>query len=220
MWIRWIRIRIRNTALKAVFKSRLEMGMRIWILSKKFDIITIYAPIYGPMRNIFDAGRYVMWASGRGLGPGNREFFGPLWNDIEPIGECHLGPKKPSDSPPSPPPIQNLLKSTAICKVCKVHKGSLKYINEFLKPLIQITYVSRRFCTLLVTVCFRTFDLPAVNFTDRNQSAKGTSTMHRSERGSLLALFRPHESAYGKNTEYVSVNGTGNSQEIKTLINY
>ncbi len=29
------------------------------------------------MRNVFDAGRYITWASGRGLGPGNGEFFGP-----------------------------------------------------------------------------------------------------------------------------------------------
>ncbi len=33
-------------------------------------------------------------ASGRGLGPGDREIFGALWNGIEPISECHLGPKK------------------------------------------------------------------------------------------------------------------------------
>ncbi len=27
------------------------------------------------------------------LGPGNRESFWALWNGIEPIGECNLGPK-------------------------------------------------------------------------------------------------------------------------------
>jgi hypothetical protein len=26
---------------------------------------------------IIDVGRYITWASGRGLGPGNGEFFGP-----------------------------------------------------------------------------------------------------------------------------------------------
>jgi hypothetical protein len=57
--------------------------------------ITINAPmIYtAPVRNVFDAGRYITWASGRGLGPGNGEFLG-LGNGIEPVGECHLGPKK------------------------------------------------------------------------------------------------------------------------------
>jgi hypothetical protein len=44
-------------------------------------IITIYAPVtydlYGPVRNVFDAGRYITWVSGRGLGPGNGDFFGP-----------------------------------------------------------------------------------------------------------------------------------------------
>ncbi len=28
------------------------------------------------MRDVFGAGRYITWASGRGLGPGNGEFFG------------------------------------------------------------------------------------------------------------------------------------------------
>jgi hypothetical protein len=35
-----------------------------------------------------------MRPSGRGLGPGNREFFWALLNGIELIGECHLGPTK------------------------------------------------------------------------------------------------------------------------------
>ncbi len=34
----------------------------------------------------------ITWASGKGLGPGNREFFWVLWKGIEPIGEGHLGP--------------------------------------------------------------------------------------------------------------------------------
>ncbi len=33
--------------------------------------------LYGPVHNFFDAGRYITWASGKGLGPGNGEFFGP-----------------------------------------------------------------------------------------------------------------------------------------------
>jgi hypothetical protein len=31
-----------------------------------------------PVRNVFDAGRYITLASGRGLGPGNGEFLGPV----------------------------------------------------------------------------------------------------------------------------------------------
>jgi hypothetical protein len=34
--------------------------------------------LYGPVRNVFDAGRYIIRASGRGLGPGNWEFLGPV----------------------------------------------------------------------------------------------------------------------------------------------
>ncbi len=33
--------------------------------------------LYGPLRNVFDACKTITTASGRGLGPGNREFFGP-----------------------------------------------------------------------------------------------------------------------------------------------
>ncbi len=32
---------------------------------------------YGPVRNAFDAGKSITWASGRGLGRGNLDFFGP-----------------------------------------------------------------------------------------------------------------------------------------------
>ncbi len=44
-------------------------------------IITIYAlctyDIYGPVRNVFDACRSITRASGRRLGPGNRDFLDP-----------------------------------------------------------------------------------------------------------------------------------------------
>ncbi len=33
--------------------------------------------LYGNVRNVFDAGRYITWASGKGFGPENEEFFGP-----------------------------------------------------------------------------------------------------------------------------------------------
>ncbi len=39
--------------------------------------------LQGPVRNAFDAGRYITRASGRGLDPGNRDFFGPcemIWS--------------------------------------------------------------------------------------------------------------------------------------------
>ncbi len=40
--------------------------------------LAIYGPmIYGSVCNGFDAGKSITRASGRGLGPGNRDFFGP-----------------------------------------------------------------------------------------------------------------------------------------------
>ncbi len=34
--------------------------------------------LYGPMRNAFDASRYITWGSGGGVGAGNLEFCWPL----------------------------------------------------------------------------------------------------------------------------------------------
>ncbi len=34
--------------------------------------------LYGPVLEVFDAGRYITWGSGRGGGTGNLEFCGPL----------------------------------------------------------------------------------------------------------------------------------------------
>jgi hypothetical protein len=31
--------------------------------------------LYGPVRNVFDAGRYITWGSGRGFGPGKKKLI-------------------------------------------------------------------------------------------------------------------------------------------------
>ncbi len=58
------------------------------VYTQKKGTLTIYAPkIYtAQVRNVFDAGRYTLRGQ---VGGGSA-----LWNVIEPIGECHLGPKK------------------------------------------------------------------------------------------------------------------------------
>ncbi len=65
---------------------------------KNFKIYNSYLrtyDLYGTVCNAFDAGKSITRASGRGLGPGNQEFFGPCeMHGIEPSGECRLGPKK------------------------------------------------------------------------------------------------------------------------------
>ncbi len=33
--------------------------------------------LYGPVRKVFDAGRYFMWGGGNGVAAGNLEFCGP-----------------------------------------------------------------------------------------------------------------------------------------------
>ncbi len=34
------------------------------------------------VRNAFDTGKSITWASGRGLGPGNLNFLGPKWRSL------------------------------------------------------------------------------------------------------------------------------------------
>ncbi len=59
-----------------------------FFLKKGISLFMQY-DLYGPVRNVFDAGRSITWGSGGGgglVGAGNREFLGPL--------KCHLGPRK------------------------------------------------------------------------------------------------------------------------------
>jgi hypothetical protein len=51
--------------------------MKKEILVTKISYLCIY-DLYGPVHNVFDACRSIARASGRGLGPGNRDFFGPV----------------------------------------------------------------------------------------------------------------------------------------------
>ncbi len=48
--------------------------------------------LYGPVCNAFDPVKSITRSNERGSGPGNQAFMG-LCNSIEPLGECHLGPK-------------------------------------------------------------------------------------------------------------------------------
>jgi hypothetical protein len=48
--------------------------------------------LYGPVHNAFDAGKSITRSRGRGLGPGNPDYFWALVNGIEPLGEWQFGP--------------------------------------------------------------------------------------------------------------------------------
>ncbi len=50
----------------------------------------------GPVRNAFDAGSILYEGKWEGVGHWKSRVFWALWNGIEPTGECHLGPEKPS----------------------------------------------------------------------------------------------------------------------------
>ncbi len=62
--------------------------------SKPVQIAIWTYDLYGPVRHAFDAGKSITWARGRGLGPGNRDFLGPvkLHRAVRPA--CHVRPKK------------------------------------------------------------------------------------------------------------------------------
>ncbi len=50
--------------------------------------------LYGPERNAFDEGSTHYEGKWEGVGPWKSRLFWTLRNGIEPIGECHWGPKK------------------------------------------------------------------------------------------------------------------------------
>jgi hypothetical protein len=58
--------------------------------------------LYGPVHNAFDAGKSITWASGRGLGPGNRDFSGPCEMASSCHGSANRGPKKSRFQGPTP----------------------------------------------------------------------------------------------------------------------
>ncbi len=76
-------------------------------------ILTIYAPmIYTAPCIMFWMRAYPVRGKWEGVGPWHSRVFWALWNGIEPIGECHLGPKKLDNSRAQPPP-------TSPCKYWK-----------------------------------------------------------------------------------------------------
>jgi hypothetical protein len=52
-------------------------GADTWPCNLCITVIAIYALMYSPVHNVLDACISITRASGRGLGPGNQEFFGP-----------------------------------------------------------------------------------------------------------------------------------------------
>jgi hypothetical protein len=62
------------------------------------DWVNIYLwahSLYGPVRNAFNAANIHYEGKWEGVGPWKLRLFWTLWNGIEPLGESHLGPKKP-----------------------------------------------------------------------------------------------------------------------------
>ncbi len=64
---------------------------------KNFEIYNSYLrtyDLYVPVCNAFDAGKSITRASGRGLGPGNQDFFGPCEMASSRQASAVWGPKK------------------------------------------------------------------------------------------------------------------------------
>ncbi len=85
-----------RTTIRSVYRN--QFFLPFYFLRMRYQceqVITIYAPmIYtAPCTVLLMWAASITWASGKGLGPWNREFW-VLWFGIEPIGECHFGTKK------------------------------------------------------------------------------------------------------------------------------
>ncbi len=79
-------------------------GGLLQVLEQRFYKIRLYKNSYlctydlhGPVLNVFDACRSIKRARGRGLGPGNREFLGPVkWHRA--YRRVPLGAQKTQDA--------------------------------------------------------------------------------------------------------------------------
>jgi hypothetical protein len=74
--------------------------------------------LYTPVHNVLEAWIYITWGSWRGWALEFTSFLGPVKNGIEPIGECHLGPKKLGNFPAQPlqlPQVMYIHASKTLC---------------------------------------------------------------------------------------------------------
>jgi hypothetical protein len=65
--------------------------------------------VWGPVRNAFDAGKSIMRASGKGLGPDNHDFFVPCEMASSRQASAIWGPKKLSFPRPNPFPLAQVM---------------------------------------------------------------------------------------------------------------
>jgi hypothetical protein len=75
-------------------------NIRQMLMSMRFNYLCTY-DLYGYVRNVFDAGRHIMWGSGGGVAAGNLEFCGSasaIWS-----------PKNSRFPAPTPPPLPHIM---------------------------------------------------------------------------------------------------------------
>jgi hypothetical protein len=98
-----------------------KMGLLYLLHHTQNNYLCTY-DLYGPVRNVFDAGRYITWASASHLPTGwaleMERFLGPVkWPSTPFILPLQLGPlASPPPTPHLPPPpllIQNFLEITS-----------------------------------------------------------------------------------------------------------
>ncbi len=74
-----------------------------WVDGAKIPVAIYALKIYTALCIMFWMRAYPLPGQVGGLGPWGSRVFWALWNSIEPIGECHLGPKKLEISMAQPP---------------------------------------------------------------------------------------------------------------------
>ncbi len=74
-------------------------------------VLAVYGTydLYSPICNTFDAGKSITRASGRGLSPGNRDFFGPCEMASSRYAHAVWGSKKSRFPGPNPLPLAQVV---------------------------------------------------------------------------------------------------------------
>jgi hypothetical protein len=106
--------------------------------------------LYGHVRNAFDAGNFIPRASGRGLGPGKGDFFGPCEMASSHQASAIWGPKKLRFPGPHPLPLAQVW----ICPHQKHYvQGSINQMSICSFMYMSFFVLCSLFCVLCSVFC-------------------------------------------------------------------
>ncbi len=89
---------------------------------------------------IFDAGRFITWARGRGLDPGNLEFFEPQMGLAYRLAAISQGPKSSLFPGPNPLPLALVMKLHT-SKTLLTGRINHRCINSYNMPVVYMALI-------------------------------------------------------------------------------